>query len=189
MDGHKVPLVIHVTPANLQIDRQALTVLRGVLGQPAPLEGCALLLGCRLPHSGAGAVDRAGPLPGPTLRLQRIWPCLNVWDPPEERRRRFRIDPREQLLAQKWGRGRGLEVLGSAHSHPAGAPTPSATDLSLTLGPTLMLILAGEPAVDRQAPPELGCWWLSEPHTPEAQFSDPQTGGATAQPLMWRMED
>ena len=57
-----------------------------------------------------------------------------------ERQCRFRIDPREQLLAQKWARARGLEVLGSLHSHPASPPLPSATDRSMTFAPTLMLI-------------------------------------------------
>jgi proteasome lid subunit RPN8/RPN11 len=180
MVGHKVPLVIPVTPALLLIDRQALTVLRRVLAQPAPCEGCALLLGCRLPCPAAASPSEAGSI----LRLQRIWPCLNVWDPPQQRWRRFRIDPREQLLAQKWGRGRGLEVLGSAHSHPGGAPVPSATDLALTFGPTLMLILAGDPVMDRLAEGDLGCWWLLDP-----QFADPQAGGVSARPLMWRMED
>lgn len=177
MIGHKVPLVIPVTPAELLIDRQALTVLRSVLAQAAPREGCALLLGSR-----AGAAGQSAG--GAIWRLERIWPCLNVWDPPQERGRRFRIDPREQLLAQKWGRVRALEVLGSAHSHPDGAAVPSATDLALTFGPTLMLILAGAAAADRLAEGELGCWWLPDP-----QLADPQAGAARAQPLMWRMED
>lgn len=180
MGGHKVPLVIPVTPALVLIDRQALTVLRRVLAQPAPCEGCALLLGCRQPCPVAACHSEEGSI----LRLRRIWPCLNVWDPPQQRRRRFRIDPREQLLAQKWGRGCALEVLGSAHSHPAGAPVPSATDLALTFGPTLMLILAGEPAADRLAGGELGCWWLPDP-----PCADPPAGGVRAHPLLWRMED
>jgi proteasome lid subunit RPN8/RPN11 len=177
--GHKVPPVISVTPEELQIDRQALTVLRTVLAQPLPREGCALLLGCRRPPGAGAEGDGARPTAGSIWRLRRIWPCLNVWDPVEERDRRFRIDPREQLLAQKWGRCRGLEVLGSAHSHPAGPPTPSATDLALTLGPTLMLILAGGTAPERLAEGELGCWWLPEPQLP----------GAAPRPLLWRMED
>ena len=54
-------------------------------------------------------------------QVERIWPCLNGWQPMGERSRRFAIDPREQLLAQKWGRARALTVLGAAHSHPASA--------------------------------------------------------------------
>jgi|LakMenEpi03Aug12_release.lakeMendotaPanAssembly.Ray.scaffolds.fasta_scaffold01340_55 proteasome lid subunit RPN8/RPN11 len=184
MVGHKVPLVIPVTPAELLIDRQALTVLRTVLAQPAPREGCALLLGCRAAAAAVDVPPGGHPASRSIWRLLRIWPCLNVWDPAEERRRRFRIDPREQLQAQKWGRCRGLEVLGAAHSHPAGRPFPSATDLALTLGPTLMLILAGGETPDRLVGGEIGCWWLPEP-----QPLDPQAPGAAARPLVWRMED
>ena len=166
--------MIPVTPAELQIDRQALTVLRRVLREPAPREGCALLLGRRL----AGNAGEAGA----PWRLERIWPCLNVWRPAGERRRRFQLDPREQLQAQRWARQRGLEVLGAAHSHPAGSPTPSCTDLALTSGPTLMLILGQEAAAT--LPVEaLGCWWIGDRHDP----GDP--GGGAARPLLWRMVD
>jgi proteasome lid subunit RPN8/RPN11 len=163
--------VISVTPAELQIDRQALTVLRLVLNQPAPREGCALLLGRRL-SSGSEH-------PGPPWRLERIWPCLNVWEPEEERLRRFRLDPREQLQAQRWARRRDLEVLGAAHSHPMGAPSPSSTDLALTAGPTLMLIL-GQAAAGRPDQEALGCWWIGD-------GGDPGCSGA--RPLLWRMVD
>ena len=172
--GPKVPLVIPVTPAELQIDRQALTVLHRVLREPAPREGCALLVGRRL----AGGAE----VSGPPWRLERIWPCLNVWQPAAERLRRFRLDPREQLQAQRWARRRGLEVLGAAHSHPAGAPTPSSTDLALTTGPTLMLIL-GQAAAGTLAMGTLGCWWIGDGSDP----ADP--GGGGARPLLWRMVD
>jgi proteasome lid subunit RPN8/RPN11 len=116
------------TPAELCLGRQALTVLKAVLQAAAPDEGCALLLGSRDPW-----------------RVRRVWPCLNVWEPAAERRRRFALDPREQLLAQKWARSRGLTVLGSAHSHPLSEPVPSALDQSLAFAPTLMLILGQGP--------------------------------------------
>ena len=140
----------------LRIGRQALTLLEAVLVVAAPEEGCALLLGGRDPWT-----------------VRRVWPCLNVWVPPAERRRRFALDPREQLLAQKWARSRGLAVLGSAHSHPASEPVPSALDRSLAFVPTLMLILGqGTPA---GAPLSLACWWLPEQGSPRR--------------LAWRMDD
>ncbi|MFQ6538911.1 MULTISPECIES: M67 family metallopeptidase [Aphanothece] len=123
----------------------------------APEEGCALLLGRRGSPHGA-AVPWHG---------QRIWPCLNTWPEPAERRRRFAIDPREQLLAQKWARQRGLAVLGAAHSHPSGQAVPSPTDCALTLAPALMLILAADG--------DLAAWWLDD--------TDRQP-----QPLPWRMD-
>ncbi len=151
------------TPEELCLGRQALTVLEAILLAAAPEEGCALLLGRRDPW-----------------RVEQVWPCLNVWEPSPERRRRFALDPREQLQAQKWARARGLTVLGSAHSHPLSAPVPSALDRSLAFTPTLMLILgqADGPAVtaaDGDAPWSLACWWL------------PEQGGPRR--LAWRMDD
>ncbi len=173
----KVPLVLPITPAGLEIHRQALTVLRRILAAAAPQEGCALLLGRRL----APAAD--APARGRVWRIERIWPALNVWEPSTERHHRFQLDPREQLLAQRWGRGRGLEVLGAAHSHPAGVPVPSATDLRLTAGPTLMAILAPPSAGGDLREGTLGCWWLAE--NPD----DPDHPPAPPCPLMWRMVD
>jgi proteasome lid subunit RPN8/RPN11 len=144
------------TPAELRLGRQALTVLEAVLAAAAPEEGCALLLGRRDPW-----------------RIHRIWPCLNVWEPPAERCRRFALDPREQLQAQKWARARDLVVLGSAHSHPVSAPVPSALDRSLAFGPTLMLILGRDADAGRRE--ELACWWLPEQGPPRR--------------LAWTMDD
>ena len=111
-----------------------------------PQEGCALLLGQRR---------------GPVLVLERIWPCCNRWQPAEERHRRFLLDPREQLLAQRWARDQGIQVLGSAHSHPRSAAIPSETDRQLCWGPTLMLIRSGLPSGPAAAP-ALRAWWLPE---------------------------
>ena len=143
------------TPAELGIGRQALTLLEAVLVAAAPDEGCALLL---------GGWD--------SWCVRRVWPCLNVWEPAAERRRRFALDPREQLLAQKWARARGLSVLGSAHSHPLSEPVPSALDRSLAFGPTLMLILGQGPVAGE--PRSLACWWLPEQGSPRR--------------LAWRMD-
>lgn len=154
-------------PSEIGIGRQALTLIDRLLDAAAPEEGCALLLGTRR----RGALDPAGVAPI-RWHLQRVWPTINVWEPAAERLRRFRIDPREQLHAQKWARSRGLEVLGSLHSHPASRPTPSATDRSMAFVPTLMLIRgvpAGPPS------PRLCCWWLE----PEGR----------CRLLPWRMED
>ena len=148
-------------PEQLRSGLGLLTVLRRILASAAPQEGCALVLGERLDDG---------------WRLRWIWPCCNVWPVPGERCRRFAIDPREQLLAQKWGRARGLEVLGAAHSHPRSPAVPSSTDHSLTLTPALMLILGRDPAPDQhQAQEELVAWWLPEPP-------------AQPQRLPWRME-
>jgi proteasome lid subunit RPN8/RPN11 len=145
----------------LRTDRHCLIVLERVLRAAAPEEGCALLLGRRQ---------------GSLLLLERIWPCCNIWQPAAERQRRFLLDPREQLLAQRWARLQQQLVLGAAHSHPGSAAIPSATDLSLCCGPTLMLIRSG--SHDRQMASQnagtgpqgpdaalilpLRAWWIPE---------------------------
>ena len=148
---------------DLRIGARELTQLQRFLDCVDPEEGCALLLGERQGRSPAG--------PARVWWLRRIWPCLNVWQPAAERQRRFAIDPREQLLAQRWARQRQLQVLGAAHSHPASAPLPSVTDRALCYSPSLMLILGRDAA----GSPRLGCWWLSD--------------RGTLRRLMWKMED
>ena len=133
-------------PNEISFSRKALTVLCRVLRAAAPEEGCALLL-------------------GPRWQVQLVWPCRNVWVPQKERHKRFSIDPRELLLAQKWARQRNWVVLGSLHSHPVGAPVPSMTDRALAVPPALMVI---------QGVSSLACWWLPEEGEPR--------------PLVWKME-
>jgi proteasome lid subunit RPN8/RPN11 len=161
-------------PAEICIGRQALTVLHRVLDAAAPEEGCALLLGYRetAATGPAGVLER-----GALWRLRRVWPCRNVWEPVLERRRRFLVDPREQLHAQQWTRAHGLEVLGSVHSHPEGESIPSSTDRLLAVLPTLMLIRGGLPAPGptRTGEHPLGCWWIEQTMEPRL--------------LPWRMED
>lgn len=111
-----------------------------------PREGCALLIGPD--PSGMGLADRG-------WLVCTVWPCLNVWEPEQERHRRFALDPREHLQAQKWARSRGLSVIGAAHSHPASAAVPSALDLELAVPPTVLLIASG-------LHHELRGWWLTE---------------------------
>jgi len=141
-------------PERLRVDGHCLIVLERSLTATAPQEGCALLLGERQ---------------GPSLLLQRIWPCCNSWEPATERNHRFLLDPREQLLAQRWARQRDFQVLGAAHSHPTSAAVPSRTDLELCLGPCLMLIHSGLPQLEQP----WGAWWLSESSDPEAASTPP----------------
>lgn len=133
-------------PEEIFLSRKVLTVLHRVLQAAAPEEGCALLL-------------------GPRWQVRQVWPCCNAWLPKEERHRRFSIDPREQLLAQKWARQRNWVVLGTLHSHPSAPPVPSAIDRALTVSPALLVI---------QGVSGLACWWLPE----EGQVK----------PLVWKME-
>jgi len=181
-------------PGEIHIRRRELTVLRRVLIAAMPREGCALLLGGPASgpidaHPGASwtaagstvvaAADAVGSWAGaaPVLEIRLIWPCLNVWKPPVDQTRRFRLDPREQLLAQRWARQRGLQVLGSAHSHPSSAALPSATDLQLAVAPTLQLILSPR---EHWNP---ACWWL-EPGVDDGVDDIPRP-----RRLPWKMMD
>lgn len=133
-------------PRCLHFGEQELIVLGAVLAVAAPSEGCALLL---------------GPAAGDHWLVAAIWPCLNVWQPAKERCRRFALDPREQLQAQRWARSRGWQVHGAAHSHPVGPLEPSPTDRRLTLGPTVMVIAAAAPEAETARVP-LRAWWLDQ---------------------------
>lgn len=166
--------------------------------------------GSRSSRAGGTAVACCGPeaTPAPqsgaAWEVQLIWPCLNIWQPPAQRRYRFGLDPREQLLAQRWGRLRGLQVLGAAHSHPCSEAVPSATDRTLTFPPALQLILS--PLQDWSP----ACWWLEspdpergdqdggppsrDPQGRDSQSSGPEEreegrGEVRLRPLPWRMVD
>ncbi|MBM5802850.1 MAG: M67 family metallopeptidase [Cyanobacteria bacterium K_DeepCast_35m_m2_155] len=162
--------VTSITPVRITVDRGALITLESVLGAASPAEGCALLLG-----SAAACT-----------RVQQIWPCLNCWPDPAQRHRRFALDPREQLHAQRWCRQRGLGVIGVAHSHPSSDPVPSELDCQLTMAPALMLI--GTPlGALADLPQGHSCrwqwafWWLDEP------AEDGKLRAPT--PLPWTMAD
>jgi len=140
-----------VSPAQLSIDGDWLIILDRHVRCAWPEEGCALLLG---PRSGAAG-----------LRVSWVWPCLNSWrpdpdqlEPAASRCNRFAVEPGELVAAQRWGRERGWQVLGSAHSHPSGGVEPSALDLAWGWDGCLMLIRG----LDPQA---WGFWWLQESAT------------------------
>ncbi len=162
-------------PTAVASDRRLRVQLQRLLADPAPEEACALLLGQR--RDGGGL-----------WRLRRLWPCRNVWPQPAERPRRFAIDPREQLLAQRWSRERGLEVLGHAHSHPRSAPIPSASDRRLCVLPALMLI---------QGPDgEQRIWWLADTGGAAEPTGETEEGAGflpmplpVPLPVPWTMDD
>ncbi|MFN6344597.1 MAG: M67 family metallopeptidase [Cyanobium sp.] len=141
------------TPTGLAADGGVLIVLGRLLAAAHPEEGCALLLG----EAGRSL-----------WQIRWLWPCCNVWPQPEERSERFAIDPREQLVAQRWARQWGWQVLGVAHSHPSSGAVPSSTDCRLCVPPALMVI--------RGKDGELRAWWLED-------------GDRQLRQLPWRMED
>lgn len=59
--------------------------------------------------------------------VERLLAIENEWDE-VERRRRFLIQPRDLLRAEREGRLTGLDVLGFYHSHPDAPARPSEFD-------------------------------------------------------------
>lgn len=80
-------------------------ILRQV-NEQAPLEACGLLAG------------KDG-------RVQAVLPVENVLRSPV----RFRMRPEDQLKAFNWIEEHDLDLLAIYHSHPAGPPYPSMTDI------------------------------------------------------------
>jgi proteasome lid subunit RPN8/RPN11 len=79
--------------------------------QEFPYECCGLML---------GTVD------GDDRTVAELYTLTNVHEDGHERR--FRIDPKEQMLAEKGARERGLKMLGVYHSHPDHPARPSEYD-------------------------------------------------------------
>lgn len=61
-----------------------------------------------------------------TGRVQRFVPITNAAGSPT----RFVFEPHEQLAAEQAIDAAGEQVIGIAHSHPNGGPTPSAVDIA-----------------------------------------------------------
>jgi proteasome lid subunit RPN8/RPN11 len=73
--------------------------------------------------------------------VQALHPARNLSSEAD----RFEIDPRDHVAAVKKARANGAGVIGCYHSHPEGAPRPSARDLAgAGEEDFLWLIAAGE---------------------------------------------
>lgn len=112
-----------------------------------PEECCGILLGT--PGAGGG---------GATLKLAvRAENTADV----ATRAKRYLIDPRAILDADKIARAVNLEIVGFYHSHPDHPAVPSYTDLSLAW-PDYIYIIAEAHA---NTPGELRAWRLGEDRT------------------------
>jgi len=112
--------------AALQIAEPLLAALVAAARAAAPREACGLLVG------------RGG-------EVLRVVPARNVDPSPL----RYTIAPEDHFATLRAARRDGLEVIGAWHSHPAGAPEPSASDTAEATADLLYLIvgLHPEPAV------------------------------------------
>lgn len=92
--------------------------------ESAPFECCGLLIGHESAIIDATAADNVAPTP----------------------RRAYTIDPGAYFRAVRDARGRGLQVIGAYHSHPASPAVPSLTDREHAFAAFLFVIvgLAGE---------------------------------------------
>jgi proteasome lid subunit RPN8/RPN11 len=76
-------------------------------------------------------------------RVLAVHQATNVAEDPA---RNFLIDPQAQFKLLRGLRGSGRRVIGCFHSHPGGAPRPSATDrVSAAQSDFLWLIAGGSP--------------------------------------------
>ncbi len=149
-------------PSHIAFKEDTQSVLCKRLLASSPEEGCALLLG--------NEKQIKTSIQNFLFEISLIWPCSNIWKNELEflpkqievntnlkqslsRKNRFTIDPREQLLAQKWARTKSLSILGSAHSHPSSGAIPSKVDLDLNFTPGLIVIVSGSG--------ELRAWWIN----------------------------
>ena len=154
-------------PSKIKFTNHSIRILRENLLSIAPAEGCALLLGN---HQGNLNTRKEN-----EWQVQIIWPCCNSWEfcnfnhfiktesvnfsnnQKQSKENNFFIDPREQILAQKWAREKDLVVLGSAHSHPSGEAVPSETDIIRSSGESLMVIT--------DSLGNLQAWWIKNDHS------------------------
>tara|TARA_B100000700_G_C14859537_1_gene767959 strand:- start:58 stop:576 length:519 start_codon:yes stop_codon:yes gene_type:complete len=155
--------LINQKPLNIEFKKDCAKILSQTILAVSPEEGCAILLGKRKKGDRKFNCD--------TWQIELIWPCCNTWDSRKfsfmeyqnnggnsfqlisDKHNRFAIDPREQILAQKWARLKNLELLGFAHSHTKTEAVPSELDISWASSTPLMVIL------DRN-----GCifpWWVN----------------------------
>lgn len=124
----------------IEIATEAVRAIEDHARETFPEECCGFLLG----HAGG------------SRRVVGSWRAKNV--APEDRPRRYAIDPLELLRADDEARKKGLDVVGIYHSHPNHPAAPSEFDRSRGTSWYSYLILR---VVERQ-PKELTAWVFDE---------------------------
>lgn len=130
--------------------------------QSYPEEACGILVGTFL----------AGELEG--ALVETILPVRN--DRPDRRERRYSIDPKALLAAQKQARSQGLDVVGYYHSHPDSPARPSELDREHAWPGVSYLIVS----VDRAGVTGARSWRLRDDHAAfdEEQLLEPAAAAA-----------
>ncbi len=101
--------------------------MRRDVARRAPEEACGLLSG----------QNEAG-----VYRVVEVIPTTNELHSPV----RYRIDANEQIAAFNQIDDQGLELVGIYHSHPAGPPGPSPTDIAEAFYPEAAYLIWSAPA-------------------------------------------
>jgi proteasome lid subunit RPN8/RPN11 len=124
-----------------------------------PSEACGLLIGRRR---------------GGTVVVTDAPSCQNL-AAPDDRRRRFVIDPRRVLQAERHLRDSGDALVGFYHSHPDARAVVSETDMQyLRLWPNTVWLIVPV-ARGRAATPR--AWWLDTPGEGPGRELEVQTVG------------
>lgn len=122
-------------PSLLRIDRRLFREIVDHLNDAVPAEGVGLL---------GGVADGAG------VRATRFFPGTNL----DASSTRYTMDPVEVIAALREIEARNWDLVAIVHSHPATAPTPSATDLREAHYPEALLLILGLAS----SPPLARCW-------------------------------
>lgn len=140
----------------LLIETAVLATIREDAAAVYPDECCGALLG----HEGA-----TNTAPGDTAprALHRALPLPNHW--PGARGSRFLIPAAMVRRVEEYARSQGLELVGFYHSHPDGAPVPSAFDLEHAW-PWYSYLIIAVGGIERGT---LRCWKLADDRTTFAE--------------------
>lgn len=164
-------------PVALQLSGPCLSILERSLAVPWPEEGCALLLGersgntlhlqriwpCRnvwRPHW-CEEPQPGEPQPAEPQAEDANNAVAEDLHQAHSRADRFVVDPLELIAAQKYCRKTATVLLGVAHSHPQGAPRPSALDRRHAWPRSVVWISALASQHSPLTPNDRGAWWMS----------------------------
>lgn len=143
----------------LTIKPEHLEIIRNHAQETYPEECCGLLLG-KVSHG--------------ETELIEVWPTENHYQGESAaqlsanpdltkyltKERRYIVDPKEMLRAQKQGRDRGLNIIGIYHSHPDHPAIPSECDRQYAWPEYLYIIVS----VPQGCPADIYCWSLDQEH-------------------------
>ena len=143
----------------LTLKPEHLKIIRNHAQKTYPEECCGVLL---------GKINEG------ETQLFEVWTTDNLWNVESgeqlsgngdwtkdlTKKRRYVVDPKEMLRAQKQGRDRGLNIIGFYHSHPDHPAVPSECDRQYAWQEYIYIIVS----VPQGCPTDIYCWSLDEDH-------------------------